>query len=333
MLVSGGLAFAQRRTHVRAVRRVFAGFVMTRLLAGLLLVGLPIGLCLQLDIPVARANDFEAFESARSAYESQDYARSARLFEQLGGGDKPTLTNRSLLLESKKYLAASYLFLGKLSKAEAEFERLLRLDPVYILDPLGFPEEVQRLFGKVKTRLDAERRVAEEERRREEARQNRVVTERLNAERQRWQRLMDMAENERVREKRERWVALMPFGIGQVQNGHYSLGAVLAVSEGSLLLVGLVSWIVHENLRGQQPTASERNAFNVTEGVSRYTNQISMGIFGVVAIAGIVDAQLRFEGEVQTMRKRSVPQDLREMIKPSESARLSIRGLSLRVDF
>ena len=43
------------------------------------------------------------------------------------GGDAPPVTNRSLLLEAKKYLGASYLFLGKLQLAEAEFERLLRL--------------------------------------------------------------------------------------------------------------------------------------------------------------------------------------------------------------
>jgi tetratricopeptide (TPR) repeat protein len=278
--------------------------------------------------PIVYANDFEAFESARSAYESQDYSRSARLFEQLGGGDKPSLTNRSLLLEAKKYLAASYLFLNKIPKAEAEFERLLRLDPQYILDPLGFPEEVQRLFNRVKVRLDAERRTAEEERRREEERQNRQVTERLNAERERWSRLVELAQNERVHEKRSRWIGALPFGIGQLQNGHDGLGAVLAVSEGSLLLISVVSWIVHENLRGQKPTASERGAFNLTEHVSRYTNQVSMGLFAAVAIAGVVDAQWRFEGDVETKRTRPLPSDLRE-----PQITLGMDGVSLRMRF
>src|SRR5262245_16024546 len=106
------------------------------------------------------ANDFEDFGAARSAYDAQDYRRAAALFEALAGGDTPTLTNKSLVLESKKYLAASYLFLKKLTVAELEFERLLRIDPEYQLDPLAFPEEVQRLFARVKTRLDAERKVA-----------------------------------------------------------------------------------------------------------------------------------------------------------------------------
>ncbi|MEY4576023.1 MAG: hypothetical protein RL701_726 [Pseudomonadota bacterium] len=278
-----------------------------------------------------RANDFEEFETARGAYESQDYARAARQFERLGGGDTPTLTNRSLLLESKKYLGASYLFLGKLLQAQAEFERLLRLDPQYILDPLGFPEDVQRLFTSVKNRLDSERRVAEEEGRRERERQDRVVTERVSEERQRWQRLVALAESEAVQEKRTRWVALMPFGVGQMQNGHDGLGAVLAVSESSLLLISFVSWIVHENLRGQDPTPGKRDAFELTERVSRFTNQISLGLFGVVAVTGIVDAQLRFQGDVETSRKREVPSDLRE---PRVSLGTNgMSGLSLHVQF
>lgn len=326
----GGLGRADvaRERIVRAVMRAVLHATLRVSLCGLLLGALVIT-CTCAVPASARANDFEAFESARSAYESQDYARSARLFEQLAGGDKPALTNRSLLLESKKYLAASYAFLGKSAKAEAEFERLLRLDPQYILDPLSFPEEVQRSFGKVKTRLDAERRIAEEERRREEERQNRLVTERVNAQRQKWDRLVELAENERVQEKRTRWLALMPFGIGQVQNGHGGLAAVLAVSEGSLLLISLVSWIVHENLRGQEPKSSERDEFNLTERVSRYTNQVSLGLFAVVAVTGIVDAQMRFEGDAETKHKRPLPDDLRD--PPPLS--FSTRGLSVRLQF
>ena len=271
------------------------------------------------------ANDFAEFEAARAAYDAQDYALAAKRFEALGGGDTPALTNRSLLLESKKYLGASYLFVGKLQLAEAEFERLLRLDPQYVLDPIAFPEDVQRLFNKVKTRLDAERRTAEEQQRRESVRGIRAETKRQTAEQQRWTRLVEVAETEHVTEVRSRWVALMPFGIGQVQNGHGSLGAILAVSEGSLLLIGFVSWLVHEDLRGQNPIASQRDEFSVTERVARYTNQVSMGLFGALAITGIIDAQVRFEGDHERTRKRSLPSDL---TTPPE---LSVGGEGLRL--
>jgi tetratricopeptide (TPR) repeat protein len=278
-------------------------------------------------VQVARANDFEDFEAARSAYESADYAVAAQRFEKLGGGDTPALTNRSLLLEAKKYLGASYLFLNKLQLAEAEFERLVRLDPQYILDPLAFPEDVQRLFNRVKTRLDSERRVAEEEQRREQDRLARKEVDRVQGEQQRWARLTALAQEERVMEQRSRWIALMPFGIGQFQNGHGSLGAILAVSEVSLLLVSLVSWGVHENLRGTTPATDQRDDYNLTERVSRYTNQVSLGLFGVIAITGIIDAQVRFEGDAQRSRKRVLPPDLRD------PPRLTLTPTSLRLQF
>jgi tetratricopeptide (TPR) repeat protein len=261
-------------------------------------------------VSVAHANDFEEFESARAAYEGQDYARAAQLFEALGGGDTPALTNRSLLLESKKYLGASYLFLGQLPAAEQEFDRLLRMDPQYMLDPLGFPEEVQRLFAQVKTRLDTERKVADDERQREESRLRGVETAREQQQRSRWLRLRQLAETEHVNEVRSRWLAVVPFGVGQFQNGHLSLGSILAVSEGTLFVVSVVSWAVHENLRGLQPTMSERDQYILTERATRYTNQISTALFAVMAITGVVDAQLRFQGNREYERKRQLPADV-----------------------
>jgi hypothetical protein len=257
-----------------------------------------------------RANDFEDFEAARGAYEAGDYVRAATLFDALAGGDTPTLTNRSLLLESKKYLGASYLFLKKLPAAEQEFERLLRLDPQYLLDPLGFPEEVQRLFARVKTRLEAEQKVAADERRREEERVHARQSAHESEQRVRWARLSALAQTEVVREVRSRWLALVPFGIGQFQNGHLSLGAIFAVSEASLLLVGGVSWVVHQNLRGVMPEASKRDEFKLTEVASRYTNEISMALLGVLVVTGVIDAQLRFRGSQEYERKRPLPPDL-----------------------
>lgn len=302
-----------------------------RLISGASLRALTCALCVLLlswlSLPV-RANDFEEFESARSAYESQDYALAVKRFAALGGGDSPALTNRSLLLESKKYLGASYLFLGKLQLAEAEFERLLRMDPQYILDPLAFPGEVQRLFAGVKSRLDAERRTAEVEQKREQERLQKLESDKQGAERRRWGQLTEMAETERVQEVHSRWVALMPFGIGQLQNGNGDLAAVLAVSEGSLLVVSFVSWIVHENLRGQQPGLNERDEFSLTERVSRYTNQVSLGLFGAVALTGIIDAQLRFQENVWSERKRQLPAELKE--PPTVSLGVGGVGVHLR---
>lgn len=277
----------------------------------------------------AHANDFEDFENARSAYEGQDYAKAATLFEALAGGDVPQLTNRSLVLESKKYLGASYLFLGKIAQAEQEFMRLLRMDPGYLLDPLGFPEEVQRLFARVKVQLDADRRASEEERKREEQRVSGEQTERVERERLRWTELSKLAEVETVRETRSRWLALVPFGAGQFQNGHASLGAVLAVTEGSLLALSLVTYVLHDHLRGQNPKPSEIADARLAEQGFRYTNQISFALFAIVAVTGVIDAQVRFQPTHEYERKRPLPSDL------SNGPELSfdLTGASLRLRF
>jgi tetratricopeptide (TPR) repeat protein len=280
----------------------------------------------------AHANDFEDFEKARSAYEGQDYAKAARLFEQLAGGDVPQLMNRSLVLESKKYLGASYLFLGRITQAEQEFTRLLRLDPDYVLDPLAFPEDVQRLFTRVKKQLDADRRASEEEAKRETARKLREQEEAAQRQRARWAELTELAQTETVHEVRSRWVALVPFGAGQFQNGHTSLGAVLAVSEGSLLALSMVTYFLHDHLRGQHPTPEEIPDARLAERGFRYTNQISFALFAVIAVAGVVDAQIRFQPSYEYQRKRPLPGDL-QVEDPQFSFDVQPTGASLKLRF
>jgi tetratricopeptide (TPR) repeat protein len=280
----------------------------------------------------ARANDFEDFEKARSAYDAQDYAKAVKLFEQLAGGDVPQLNNRSLVLESKKYLGASYLFLGRISQAEQEFTRLLRLDPGYVLDPLAFPEDVQRAFNRVKKQLEADRRASEEEKKREEARIAREREENARRERARWAELTQLAQTEKVHEVRSRWVALVPFGAGQFQNGHTSLGAVLAVSEGSLLALSMVTYFLHDHLRGQHPTPAEIPDARLAERGFRYTNQISFALFAVIAVAGVVDAQIRFQPSYEYERKRPLPADLQDQ-QPAVSFDVHLTGASLKLRF
>jgi tetratricopeptide (TPR) repeat protein len=266
-------------------------------------------LCLCWSLP-ARANDFEEFEAARSAYDAQDYARAAQLFEALVGGEVPRLTNRSLVLESQKYLGASYLFLTQLDQAAEHFERLLHMDPEYMLDPLAFPEEVQRLFAQVKTRLESEQRAAEEARKREEERLVKLQLDRARKERERWDQLFKLAETERVHDVRSRWLGIVPFGVGQFQNGHDGLGLVLAVSQASLLAISLTAFILHDNLRGQEPVGSKREDARLAEQAFRYTNQVSFSLFAVLAVTGVLDAQVRFHGTRTYERTRPLPPDL-----------------------
>jgi hypothetical protein len=234
------------------------------------------------------------------------------------------------VLESRKYLAAAALFLGRKQEAQAQFESLLRVEPDYVLDPLAFPDEVARLFAEVKTHMELERVRGDEERARaaaEKAAQAAHRDEAAKEQRQRLDRLVALASTERIEQRHSRWIAMMPFGIGQYQNGNAGLGLVLAVSEGSLLAISLVSFFLHENLRGQNPNTDDlRQDARLAESVFRYTNQISLGLFGAIAIAGVIDAQVRFVPSRNIDRPRPLPADLEQLQVSVGPGGLQLRG-------
>jgi hypothetical protein len=259
-----------------------------------------------------RANDFDQFQNARVAYESLNYALAADLFQGLLAAVLPS-DHRPVVIESRKYLAAAYLFLGHKVEAEAQFALLLRAAPDYVLDPLTFPEEVGKTFAAVKVRLDQERVRDREERQRVEAAQQGKVQLAAKEQRERLQRLIELASTQRVEQVRSRWVAMVPFGVGQFQNGHDGLGLLLAVGEGTLLAASIVSFVFHDSLRGQKPKPTEIDNAKLAEAAFRYTNQISLGLFAAVAVTGIVDAQLRFSPIQSLDRPRPLPDDLKKL--------------------
>lgn len=274
----------------------------------------------------ARANDFDQFQNARAAYDSQNYALAADLFRGLLVEFTPT-DRRPLVLESRKYLAATALFLGRKQEAQAQFEALLRVEPDYVLDPLAFPDEVARLFSEVKARMEVERVRNEQERARAQAAEAAERNEATKQQHERLDRLITLASTEHVQERHSRWVAMVPFGVGQYQNGHNGLGLVLAVSEGSLLAISIVSFFLHENLRGQTPETDQlRQDARLAESVFRYTNQISLGLFGAIAIAGVVDAQVRFVPTRMFERSRPLPPDLEQLQVSVGPGGLQLRG-------
>ena len=62
-------------------------------------------------LPVA-ADELSDFESARRNYDRQNYAKATRGLESLVGGVVPRAANSGVRLEARKYLGATYLFLG-----------------------------------------------------------------------------------------------------------------------------------------------------------------------------------------------------------------------------
>lgn len=282
----------------------------------------------------ARASELDQFQNARAAYESLNYELAVDLFSNLLSDASPT-DRRPLVIESRKYLAASYMFVGRPADGERELRALLEVEPDYVLDPLSFPAEVQRSFARIKAEL-AEERADRAVREAREMAEKRQAEERAKAvESARLARLIELARTERRITERSRIIAMIPFGVGQFQNGHDGLGLLLAVTEGVLLAGSITAYAFHEHLRGQEPAENRLDDARLAEGAFRYINLISFGMFTVVAITGVVDAQLRFRENVSVEVRRPLPPDLEPLdkAKPTVSLGVSPLGLNLAGSF
>ena len=274
----------------------------------------------------ARADDLSDFEAARSLYDQQSYARAVDAFRLLVGTEPPRLADRLLVLESRKYLAASLLFMGAEAEARTQFRLLLQQEPSYALDPLAFPTEVFTQFEQVKEALrkeQTERIRAEEEalRRAQEAvrEAERLRTENLA-------RLRSLASTGESRERNSRWIATVPFGVGQFQNGDKGLGVALGMLQGLAAVSSVVSYVSHERLADDQPSSSEIRSAQSIETAWRTANIASFTVFVTLALVGIIDAHVRFVPERVHYQPRKLPPDLDRWLRQQNKAAPSATG-------
>lgn len=293
---------------------------------------LALSVCLLAALPVtARADAISDFESARIAYEEQQYEDAAARLERLVADTAQDAVSTAIVLESRKYLAASYLFLGRPREAQQQLVLLLRQEPEYELDPVRFPRDVLEAFEAARRQVDQERR-AEAERRETERRRAEEERRRLEAE---YRASLERLTTETVLVPNSRALALMPFGVGQFRNGHRGLGVFFAVSESLVSVSALTSFLVHFRLRYVQ-NPGDVSAFRDTERRANIINWSSVGVFGALAIAGAIDAQVRFVPAHTVTRPRAVdPAQLPPPPPPRPVTSLGIGPgtLRLRVDF
>lgn len=248
------------------------------------------------------------FSAARSAYLAADYGGAVRRFEALVAD--ATLRRRSpgLLDECRKYLGASYLFVGRSEDAAKAYREVLEGDPTQELDDVIFPEAARDLFDAVRQEVLQEREVGELSREHDEQRRE----GRFDALQRENGQLRSFATTYVEERKNSRWVAALPFGIGQFQNGDPILGWTLLVAEGLLFMgsaaTAAVNWVFMTfdvpNLTQEQEVATEVSL--------RIVNNVLTGVLATVVIAGIIDAQLRFKPILRTNHRRPLPDDLAE---------------------
>jgi hypothetical protein len=304
------------------VPRIEPTFVRLRTLLWGVLLALVMGLA-----SPARADDLGDFEAARALYDKQAYAAAVDALRALVGTDPPRVSDPLLVIESRKYLAASLLFLGATEDAKTQFRLLLAQEPRYTLDPLAFPNDVLALFEKVKAEIQREidrKREAEETARRQAEERARLAE---LVRRENLARLRVLAEDSESVVENSRWVATIPFGVGQFQNEHNGFGVALAMSEGLAAATSLISFIAHEQLVDDHPSPADVDDAQRREERWRTTNYVSFGIFAGLALIGIIDAHVRFVPDRVTSRPRPLPRDLDRWVHEQE---LSSRGPRLR---
>lgn len=290
-----------------SLRSLLAGVSLVRLVAALF------ALLIAVAPALAHAGDIEDFQVARAAYEARDWSRAVAYFEGLVGGDTPRLRNQPLVLESRKYLAAAYLFVGRREAARDQFERLLAEEPTYELDASQFPLEVVEVFDDVRRQMaaDRERDLARVELERER-----------DALRERARLLVEFAsEDVTIEVENSRWLALVPYGVGQFQNGDEGWGWFFLSTESVLSLSGFVSLVVHTSVVDQISSADVLRRESVlaeANGILTATtiiNWSSLGALAVVAITGVVQAELDFHPTRRYTQRRTVPPSLLEGIE------------------
>lgn len=266
----------------------------------------------------ARADELADFEAAREAYDEQRYADTIARLEAMVGGEVPAIQNEVLVLESRKYLGAAYIWEGRREEAETQFRLLLQADETYQVDPLAFPAAIVDVFREVRQRYLQERADAERERRERLERLNRERIQRMLRQQERMSRLEELATEQVVEERNSRGLALVPFGVGQFRNGNRRLGITLALGEAALVAGSLAFWGWHRWLRGQvdEVTPAERDRFERLERSARIGNQLFTALFATVTLAGILEAQINYVPVRTETRERPLPDDLPEVEPP-----------------
>jgi hypothetical protein len=298
-------------TLQRAVRKALALLVALWLVSG----------------AVASADDISDFDAARAFYEKHNYRAAAASFGALVGTEPPRLQSAVLIAESRKYLAASRLFLGDEVGARAAFLQLLRREPEYALDPVAFPRDVVMLFEDIKHTLVQERARAQEAEALVKAEAERIAQEIAARDRDNLRRLEAMAAESHQELRNSRFIASIPFGVGQFQNGHRGFGMALLVTEGILAATSVVTYIAHQRVADDHP--SDQSTVVETrqaERIAFIANVSSFSLFAGLALVGMVDAHVRFVEGRETSRPRLLPPDLQRWLNERGLA-LSAQGL------
>jgi len=272
---------------------------------------------------LAFADDLQQFELGKTRFDGGEYDKAAERFSaMLDPAQTPCsqlpanattacrLTDLDVIERAQAFYAASLVALDRNDEADTQIAEIIRRNFQFSPDPAAFPQKVVDRFTVVRGRLRQELEAAQEKRAQLE-REQRMATERLKLAEERWvSDILRAASEERIVVKNSRFIAALPFGVGQFQNGKQSLGTAFVVAEalmGTITLVTSQTYTYYNSVAFKPEFAAQRNTLLANQSIFLRLNQISFGAFAVVALTGIIQAQVAFVPEIVTIRKRQIP--------------------------
>jgi hypothetical protein len=262
--------------------------------------------------PAARADASADLEKAHNAYVARQYDEAEMRLRALLDAKTGTLVDPDKVADARMYLAATLLAEKKNEEANALLEQLLVDRPDYQPDPLRVSLEAIDALTDARTRIrDKLAALQAEKVRKAQEEKAKVESERLKQQ-IRLEQLQELASTEIIVHTNSRLLAMVPFGAGQFQNGQTALGWTFLLSEGALAIGSAISagfWYYY--------VQQEQAGVNAMNGTAKGYRDLAFGwsvagdaMFGglaLVALIGVVHAQLTFVPETVETRKRPLP--------------------------
>lgn len=262
--------------------------------------------------PAARADAASDLEKAHNAYVAHQYDEAEMRLRALLDAKTGTLVDPDKVADARMYLAATLMAEKKSDEANALLEQLLVDRPDYQPDPLRVSLEAIDALTDARTRIrDKLAALQAEKVRKAQEEKAKIEAERVKQQ-IRLQQLEQLAGTEIIEHPNSRLLAMVPFGAGQFQNGQTALGWTFLLSQGALAIgsgIGAGFWYyyvqqTHSAINAQNGTAPGYNSLAQT---SSYVGDSLFAGFALLAVIGVVHAQLTFVPETVETRKRPLP--------------------------
>ncbi len=262
-----------------------------------------------------RAQADEDFRAARDAYRDGEHAEVVRLLEPMVGAALPSVSDRVIAREARKYLGAAYVLSGRRDDGAQQFRWLLEDNREQLrtmeLDRRIFVQEVRDVFEAVQAELVAaeDAATADQAAARERERE---------ARRQALIRLLHEAQEDVVEVENPELPMFVPFGVGQFLNGDEGLGAFFLASEAFLFLAASVTLSVSIYLGDLRTEGGRINTlYDDALDALAPANLVSAAVFTILAVAGIVEARLSWQPTRTVRRSREIDQEILDRLELS----------------